>query len=449
MNSFVSEQYLCASPISTQRTAAALQQGRPERYRVLITVDMASWIIGQMALEIMRVFDERYEFWFFTDKVLKLRPDIVRSLATTVAFAFPLTDQGVALLNKALRGQKLPFIFWMHHVTEWTDDMREAVGTADEIVACTENWKSQLQDEAGPAAPVTVVPHGVDLDEFKRLPSQKKSFGVPEEPFVIGFVGSKRSHADGGRKGLDTLQQVIAQCRDRIGNIHISFLGLGWEEQVAQLRAQGISANYSGFVGRSRLPAFYSSIDAYLMTSRIEGGPCTVLEAMACETPVVATRVGLVPECIEDGSNGFSAEPGDAEALTNALCALAASPDLRSRIGHEARAKIEATRSWDMVLESLREPLRRMESLHPDSGVVTDVARSEAPRRWRRAVQAIDGALSVLLNCKRGMTGPAVSARMLAACWEGLGPADIMRGLAIMNPLALGRRHSSKDASTA
>ena len=56
------------------------------------------------------------------------------------------------------------------------------------------------------------------------------------------------------------------------------------------ITASGVSANALDFLPRNLLPGFYSSIDAYLMTSRVEGGPCTVLEAMACETPVVATR---------------------------------------------------------------------------------------------------------------------------------------------------------------
>src|SRR5262249_2090415 len=139
-----------------------------------------------------------------------------------------------------------------------------------------------------------------------RVPPERAKFHMPPHYFVVGFVGSKTSNFDEGRKGLDTLHELLSAANRRIKNLHISFLGLGWEREVHNLRRQGISANYVGFIPESQLASFYSSIDAYLLTSRVEGGPCTVLEAMACQTPVVATQVGLVPEVICHGETGFS-----------------------------------------------------------------------------------------------------------------------------------------------
>ena len=124
-------------------------------------------------------------------------------------------------------------------------------------------------------------------------------------------------------KGLDTLEIVAREARKSIPNLHVCFLGLGWDEEVREFQQQGISANYTGFIPQSWLPAFYSSIDVHLVTSRIEGGPVTVLEAMACETPVVTTRVGLVPHTIVDGKNGFSADIGDIDSLVRQLGDLA------------------------------------------------------------------------------------------------------------------------------
>jgi len=401
---------------------------------VLITADTASWIIGQMASEIIRRFSGQYEFWFFTDKILHMRPDIIRQLAPTLDFVFPLTDLGFKLLHEAMHPSAIPSLFWMHHFTNWSAEIKSAVEGAREIIVCTEDWRARLTSEARPSSPITVVPHGVDLELFRRVESRRTRFGIPNSKFVLGFVGSKRSDGDGGRKGLDTLNAVLQLCAREAKDLHIAFLGLGWGDEVRRLQAIGVSANYVGFIRRSELPEFYSAIDAYIMTSRIEGGPCTVLEAMACQTPVVATRVGLVPEAITDGETGFTAPVGDSVCLSAAVLELVRSADLRRRVGRAARISISPDRSWNAVLGRLVEPLQRMASL--TSG---QAARrrplSDASVRWRKGVCAVDGLMSVLLNYKRGVVGAGTSLRMLAACWEDLEAMDVGRGLRIAMPI--------------
>lgn len=313
--------------------------------------------------------------------------------------------------------------------------MRNAVEAAREIIVCTEDWKSRLIVEARPRAPVTVVPHGVDLELFRRVKSRCARFGIPDSKFVLGFVGSKRSDDDGGRKGLDTLETVLQLCARECPSLHISFLGLGWDDEVRRLQSLGVSANYVGFIRRTELPEFYSAIDAYIMTSRIEGGPCTVLEAMACQTPVVATRVGLVPEVITDGESGFTAPVADSVGLSAAVLALARSAALRTRVGAAARASIAAVRPWNAVLECLSAPLQRMASLTAGLGPRPRLL-SNASAKWLKGVCAVDGLMSVLLNYRRGTVSAGTSLRMLAACWEGLGPADVGRGVQIALPFS-------------
>src|ERR1700759_909262 len=99
--------------------------------RVLIVPNSASWIIGQMAAHIMKRFSDRYEFWLLTDKMIRLRPDVARTLVTPVAFIFPLTDKGYQLLRKAAGDEQLPpSLLWVHHVTSWNPSMKEAVSNS-------------------------------------------------------------------------------------------------------------------------------------------------------------------------------------------------------------------------------------------------------------------------------------------------------------------------------
>jgi glycosyltransferase involved in cell wall biosynthesis len=404
--------------------------------RVLIVPSTASWIIGQMAMHIIRRFSDSYEFWFLTDKMIRLRPDLVRAMLPFIDFIFPLSDKGYHLLRNASPSTPLPpSLLWLHHVTTWNPAMLEAMRHSAELIACTEGWKQQVQLQSPSGLPVSVVPHGVDATSFHRVASQRRRFGLPSDAFTVGFVGSKTSNYDEGRKGLDTLHAILQSVCNRIPNLHISFLGLGWKQEVQSLRQQGISANYVGFIPQSQLAAYYSTIDTYLMTSRVEGGPCTVLEAMACETPVVSTRVGLVPEVILDGRTGFSAEVGDSASLAEHICALHASPALCRQIGTAARAQVTASRSWHETLGNLDLPLTRMQARSTAKPVCASPAVGRAAANLIGAVHAVDGLLWGLVSCWQGLVSPLVAVRLIRSCWEGYGFADVLRGLALVTRL--------------
>jgi glycosyltransferase involved in cell wall biosynthesis len=104
-----------------------------------------------------------------------------------------------------------------------------------------------------------------------------------------------------------------------------------------------------GFVPREQLERLYERAAAVVLPSYREGLPLCVLEAMAHGRPVVATRVGGIPELVEDGVTGFLVEPGDVAGLRAALERLLADPMLRRRMGREARARVAERCSWDRV----------------------------------------------------------------------------------------------------
>jgi glycosyltransferase involved in cell wall biosynthesis len=299
------------------------------------------------------------------------------------------------------------------------------------LIVCTPEWKGEIEKRC-PDSAITVVPHGVDADFFHVVPSQRPGFGMPENAFVIGFIGNKVSNYDGGRKGLDTLETAVYELRKHVPNLHVCFLGLGWDQEVRRFERQRISANYTGFIPQSLLPAFYSSIDVHLVTSRIEGGPVTVLEAMACETAVVTTRVGLGPHTIVDGKNGFSTELGDIEAMVQALRGLQASPRLRESIGTAARAAVYPHRTWGKVLDGLEEPLARMAARSTRAPAASSHASARTAIQLAGAVHTMDGLLWGFMSWWQGLLSPQVAARMVKACWEGYGAADVLRGLGLI-----------------
>jgi glycosyltransferase involved in cell wall biosynthesis len=442
------ERVECVLPSSTLRDSreadaiGARNHGKP---RVLILPNVASWIVGQMATQIMKRFKDRYEFWILTDKMIRLRPDLVKALIPELAFIFPLTDKSFSLLRAAAGTLPLPpSIFWLHHLTSWNPSMQAAAQEASELIACTPEWKSAIGEKC-PQATITVVRHGVDAHSFCKVERQRARFGMGPGAFVIGVVGNKTSNYDEGRKGLDTLEAVLVKVKDYVPNLHVCFLGLGWDDEVRQFRQQGISANYTGFVPQSWLPAFYSSIDVHLMTARVEGGPVTVLEAMACETPVVATRVGLVPHTIVDGVNGFSTAIGNVESLARAVRELSASPRLRQKIGTAARITVHPNMSWQNVLNELEEPMARMEARSRRIVTSSSSASAETAARLAGAVHTMDGLLWGIMSWWEGLITPTVAGRLVKACWEGHRASDVLRGIGLVTrtsfrPAALQRK---------
>jgi glycosyltransferase involved in cell wall biosynthesis len=407
--------------------------GKP---RVLIVPNVSSWIVGQMAQHVMRRFQDQYEFWILTDKMIRLRPDLVRILVQSVDFIFPLTDKSFQLLCAAVHPQPLPpSIFWLHHVTSWNPSMCAAAGSAKELIACTSEWKSRIEEQF-PEHSITVVPHGVDANFFHRVEPERACFGIPETAFAVGFIGNKTSNDDQGRKGLDTLETVVREARAAIRNLHVCFLGLGWGEEVRRFRRLGISANYTGFIPQSYLPAFYSSIDVHLVTSRIEGGPVTVLEAMACETPVLATRVGLVPTTIVDGENGFSAPIKDVASMVARLRQLSQSRGLRRRMGLAGRAAVHPRLSWESTLAELEAPLARMEACCTRVRARSSPATMRTAAQLGAAVHTMDGLLWAMVSCWRTLLSPFVAARMIGSCWEGFDTLDVLRGLGLITRCA-------------
>jgi glycosyltransferase involved in cell wall biosynthesis len=328
------------------------------------------------------------------------------------------------LVFQAGGAERPPVLTWIHHVVDETPDVAAALSKSDAIVASTDLWGRTLRASRPATPPVHVVQYGVDFTLFRRVPDTPASASSRESWFTVGFAGSKFSDDDGGRKGLDTLGAVLRRVAAAIPRLRVLFLGIGWDGEVATLRASGIRSETFGFRPEAELPEFYSQLDAYLVTSRVEGGPCTVLESMACLTPVVATRVGLVPEMISDGVTGFSADVDDVGTLANGLLALSNDVGLRRDIGVRARQRVERERGWARTLRALEVPY--------------DAVTTRSPRNLRaridigtmiRAVSSADALIWTSALARRRRISPGEALRILHAQWKGLGARDHVRGL--------------------
>ncbi len=151
-------------------------------------------------------------------------------------------------------------------------------------------------------------------------------------------------------KDMATLLDALAL----LGDVELDALVVGDGPDAAALREQ---VERLGLEGRVRLcgerddvPALLAEADCFVLSSRSEGLPVSILEAMAAELPVVASAVGGVPELVEDGETGFLVPPGDPAALADALRRMLTDAELRRRLGAAGRARVEREFTLDAFL---------------------------------------------------------------------------------------------------
>jgi glycosyltransferase involved in cell wall biosynthesis len=168
------------------------------------------------------------------------------------------------------------------------------------------------------------IPNGVDTSLFK--PGDKMAargrLGWPQDAFIVMFTA--QSARQSIWKDYPTMREAIRLTGEQLNGRPIHFFAIG---ETAPAEQAG-TAKIEFLPYRDSLAECYQAADAYLHAVRADTFPTTVLEALACGTPVVVTAVGGIPEQIVDGKTGFLVPVGDAPALAERLICLAQSPDL-------------------------------------------------------------------------------------------------------------------------
>lgn len=211
------------------------------------------------------------------------------------------------------------------------------------ILAVSEDTRQRLIHSGFRPKQVITMPNGIDIGYWRREgaePILRREFGLQDGQMLVGTVTRIAFQKD-----LPTFFEVAARVvRQRPGTIFV-IVGDGYgnelREAQAQIEARGLGEVIRLTGHRTDLLNIYSSFDLFLMTSREEGMPNTVLEAMALELPVISTRVAGVPELIEEGQCGLLAPIGDADALADAVLSLLDNSQRRQQFGRAARARIE------------------------------------------------------------------------------------------------------------
>jgi glycosyltransferase involved in cell wall biosynthesis len=277
------------------------------------------------------------------------RPDVVRRVAKLLRADPPdvvHTHQLGALLyaGRAARRLRVPVVHTEHgkHYARhwrWRFLGRFAARTARRVFAVSADIRRELRD-CGIVSPAKVmhVPNGVDAARFALDddPAQMRSeYGLPARGPVIGTVGRLTA-----LKRQDVLLNGFARLDHPTARLLIVGDGPAREELVNLAARLGITDRvvFAGY--RERPERALAAMDVFALTSDSEGMPLAILEAWAAGKPVLATRVGGVPELVADGRTGVLFPAGDDAALAYRLNRLLADVPAAAAMGAAGRALV-------------------------------------------------------------------------------------------------------------
>ena len=311
-----------------------------------------------------------------------LRPGMVMSVKRTLRQLRPdvvHTHQLATLLygGAAARLLRIPAILHSEHTQEaYATRMRTrllgrlAASFCDLFYCLSEDMARQLRSaRIVRERKLRVIRNGIDISKFVDSSTDplvtRRSLGISSDAPVIGTVARLNEV-----KRQDVLLRAFGKVRQRFGNAHLVLVGDGpSRDDLRNLAASlGLSdrVHFTGYQPHSA--PYLKAMDVFALTSRSEGMPQAALEASVMGLPVVASRVGGLPELIEHGVSGILFDPGNDASLADTFCDLIASPEKRRRMGAAARARVESSFSVGRmaseyhrdILELLRHEPRRV-----------------------------------------------------------------------------------------
>lgn len=284
--------------------------------------------------------------WQLGKVLADIQPDIVHAhdpMGVALA-AMALTMVTLDRRPVLVAARRVDFHLKRHAFSKWKYRKIDLFIAASRVIA------GMLADDGIPRDRIAVVHDGVNLAGIDRQPAvdAHAAFWLPHGAPVVGNVAALVGHK--GQKYLVAAAAlVVREMPD------VRFLIIGEGELRPQLERQ---IHELGLDHHVLLPGFRAdavglqkSFDIFAMSSVTEGLGSAMLDALACGTPVVATRAGGIPEAIEDGRDGLLVPPQDAPALAKALLTLLKDRPLRARLASAGRQRIEDEFSVERMVQ--------------------------------------------------------------------------------------------------
>ena len=289
--------------------------------------------------------------------IFRVRPDIVH---THTAKAGALGRVAATLYNVLQpRGRRAAVVHTYHgHVlsgyfgpvgSAFVRLVERTLGLlTDAVVTISPEQQAELAEtfHIVPRSKTRVVRLGLELAPLLELPAPTE-----RETLVYGYVGRLVPIKD-----LETLVSGFADAYAQCARLRLLIAGDGESRPAIETKVRQLGLEHVvTFLGWCRdLPALYRQMDAAVLSSRNEGTPVSLIEAMAAGRPVVATRVGGVPDLVVDGTTGLLVAAGDLNAFARALLKLAEDHGERSAMGARGRQRVTERYGVGRLVDEVR-----------------------------------------------------------------------------------------------
>jgi glycosyltransferase involved in cell wall biosynthesis len=324
--------------------------------------------IGAMARARGLTFYEIAERGKLDLRVVRAVRDIVRRHQIDIIHAHDYKSDLFAYLVGLSLGRRRPLIVSTAHAWVIIGRRGEIYRRLDlflmrrfeQLVAVSHSTKDEMVAAGVPEQKIAVIHNAIDTDAWspaRVTESRRAEWGLTSAFPVVGYVGRIMPEKD-----LETWLRAAALLARQCPQARFVLVGDGRDSTT-----QGELQTLAGTLGigdrvlfpgyQSNLPPVYGSFDMFLLSSRREGLPNSLLEAMAMRLPVVTTDVAGAKELVVHGETGFVRPQGDTRGLGEALVALATDDALRARLAEASRQRVEREFSFDRRLE-------RIESLY-------------------------------------------------------------------------------------
>ncbi|PLZ94387.1 glycosyltransferase family 4 protein [Fischerella thermalis] len=241
---------------------------------------------------------------------------------------------------------------------------KEVLETAERIVATSPQEKEHMRSLVSTKGNIDIIPCGTDIEQFGCISQQaaRVKLGLNPEDKVVIYVGRFDP-----RKGIETLVRAVGKSQFR-GDKHLKLIigggsRPGQSDGMERERIEGIvhelgMSDFTIFTGRLSqeiLPSYYAAADVCVVPSHYEPFGLVAIEAMASNTPVVASDVGGLQFTVVPEETGLLAPPQDEDAFAVAIDRILANPQWRDQLGKAGRKRVESKFSWNGVATQLSE----------------------------------------------------------------------------------------------
>jgi glycosyltransferase involved in cell wall biosynthesis len=341
-----------------RRAAAGVRtRGWPAHTRLFIGRDAADWVLAYEARQLSR-----------TARLLgvELGPDRWLNGVDRQSI-FHLSQFTLLLHDFEKRGNRLGFAYFhgrpgtpgMPEFDACFETMRRRHAEIDRVQVTNAAMEELILETGIASEKLHRISIGIDVEAFRlRTPASRaearRSLGLPESAFVVGSfqkdgVGWQEGFEPKLIKGPDVLLAAAERLRDRVPELAFLLTGPARGYVVAGLERLGIPYRHALLPGVDAVAQAYEAIDVCLVTSRDEGGPRAVLEAMATGVPLVTTRVGQATDLVRHGENGWLVAVDDVDGLVEWTAAVAsARVESLEDVLREGRATAESN-SYDAL----------------------------------------------------------------------------------------------------